>query len=78
MPGKTQTARLELKWGKLRLTSLGFETPKDKAPQSVTVTVAGRQIKATLQSQPGRTTLTLAEPVVAAEGQAIEVKIVLG
>ena len=68
-----QTCSLELKSGKLRLTTLALavQTP----PRSVTVSVAGRTVNATHQFENGRLAIALAEPVTISAGQKIEVKI---
>ncbi len=72
--GNTQTDRVEVKWGELRLKTLAFELPDGAKLGKTTVGFMGNQVKAEVQQEGRRVTLTLAVPAVVEHGQAIEVE----
>jgi len=65
------TAAVELKYGKLRLKTLSLAAPASKA----TVTLAGRDIPATLNKQENATLVTFANPMVLGAGEKLEVRL---
>ena len=71
--GKTQTNRIEVKYGRLRAKTLLFELPQDAGEPKVTVTAAGKNVAADAKQDGARVTLTLAKPVEVEGGEAIEV-----
>jgi len=73
--GATQTHRIEVRWGKLRLNTLALAVPDTiKAPKAV-VTAGGRPVTVSHATEDGRLNLKLAEQLVVAQGQALEVTI---
>ncbi|HUT94026.1 MAG TPA: GH116 family glycosyl hydrolase [Thermoguttaceae bacterium] len=73
--GKTQSNRIEVKWGQLRLKTLALELPEDALLAKASVLVAGRRVQADAKQEGRRVTLTLPKPVVLREGEAIEVEV---
>ena len=73
--GKTQTDRIEVRWGKLRLRTLAFAVPEELTPQTVAVTAGGRAVEATHTVKNGRLEIALARELVLAEGETIEVAV---
>lgn len=71
----TQTARIELKHGKLTLRTLAFELPEKAKLQRAAVTAAGQVVAAQAKQDGRRVLLTLAQPATVKETQAIEVQI---
>jgi uncharacterized protein (DUF608 family) len=66
-----QRSEVAVKWGRLRVKALAFVMTKK--PTSVAVRVGDKVIGASVSYQDGRATVTLAEDVVLAVGQVIEV-----
>jgi non-lysosomal glucosylceramidase len=75
-PGR-QVNRIEVHWGRLRVTSLGIELPDGAKLGDATVTVAGKPVPAAAKQEGCRATLTLAQPAVVAADQAVEVRVSL-
>ena len=73
--GKTQSNRIEVRWGRLRLKTLAVELPEGASLENATLLVAGRRVEADARQEGRRVTLTLPEPVVVREGEAIEVEV---
>ncbi|MHC4405503.1 MAG: GH116 family glycosyl hydrolase, partial [Planctomycetota bacterium] len=71
----TQSERLELKWGRLRLKSMAFDLPRDAQAASVRVSVAGTDVKTDHQMKSNRVVIRLAEPAEITAGQVIDVRI---
>ncbi len=71
--GNAQTARIEVRWGKLRLKSLALAVPDGL--KTTTVSLAGKPVKATAVVTDGRLMLTLSEEIVLNEGQALDVEV---
>jgi hypothetical protein len=70
----TQTGRIELRYGRLRLTELSFET--DRPAKKATVRLAGQALGvAELAVDGTRAVVKLAAPVTMTAGQALEVKL---
>jgi uncharacterized protein (DUF608 family) len=61
--GKTQTNRIEVKWGGLRLKTLAFELPPGAMLNTATVSVGAKQLPAKAVQAGQRVTLTLAKEV---------------
>jgi uncharacterized protein (DUF608 family) len=70
--GNTQTERIEVRSGRLRVKTLVFELPEGRAAAQVTVKANGRAVESTHALDGGRVTITLAAEVTITEGQSIE------
>jgi non-lysosomal glucosylceramidase len=73
--GLGQSHRLDLKWGKLRLSRLAFALPPNGKAAKVSAVAAGRAVEARLEVSGARATVTLANEVVLKPGQSLEVLI---
>jgi len=73
--GAALRARVELKWGRLRLRTLVLELPKGAKVAAVDVAAAGAPVRATHRDEDGRVTITLDAETVLAAGQSLEVTI---
>jgi len=73
--GNAQTHRIELRWGKLRLKTLAFAVPEALKSPKVSVTAAGKPVRATHTLDSGRLLISLAEQVTVGEGETMEVAI---
>ncbi len=62
--GKKQTNRLDLKWGRLRARTLGFELPEDARLTETAVTVAGRAVPAEAVQEDRQLIFKLEAPAV--------------
>ena len=71
--GKSQTNRIEVKYGRLRARTLVFEVGADMKSVRAAVTAAGRNVAADVKQDGTCVTLTLRRPVQVERGQAIEV-----
>jgi uncharacterized protein (DUF608 family) len=74
--GESRSAEIELKWGKLRLKTLGLALPAGAKPQTVAVTVDGRPQASAFTAAEGRLTITLNEAANLEPGQKLAVAIV--
>jgi non-lysosomal glucosylceramidase len=72
--GRTQTHRVEVKWGKLRLKTLALQLPEGAKLDQATVALMGHPVEAEAQQAGRRVTLTLAVPAVVEQGQALAVE----
>ncbi len=70
--GRTQTHRIDVRFGKLRVRALVFELPENATLGQATVSVAGRQVRPEATHDGRRVTLTLPEPATVIHGQRIE------
>ena len=70
--GKSQTNRIEVKYGRLRARTLVFEVGAAMKSVRAAVTAAGRKVAADVKQDGTCVTLTLAHPVEVERGQAIE------
>jgi uncharacterized protein (DUF608 family) len=68
-----QTQTIDVKSGRLRLSSLKFATADNTRPTAANVTAAGQSLTVAVESQPGRVRITLAEPVMIEAGQSMRV-----
>lgn len=68
-------ARIELKWGRLRVAELGFATIEGMKAHSVSVTVAGKTVAASFRQTGGRVTVAVADSVTVSAGESIGVLI---
>ncbi|HPD14815.1 MAG TPA: GH116 family glycosyl-hydrolase [Planctomycetota bacterium] len=66
-----QTARLEVRHGKLQVKSLVFELPEDARPSKLAVSLGDRPLEATHELAANRLTVTLPSRVSVAEGQTL-------
>ncbi|UCG47582.1 MAG: hypothetical protein JSU94_19115 [Phycisphaerales bacterium] len=73
----TQTETLELKHGRLRLNSLGFDLPDAAACSAVAATAAGKRLKTEYSVNGRRLTVVPNSPVHIKQGQSITVEITL-
>jgi uncharacterized protein (DUF608 family) len=71
--GRSQTDRIEIKWGKLRAQTLRFEVPENAGAVKAEVTAAGRKAAAQVRRDGAGVTLSLAEPVTVSRGEKVEV-----
>ena len=71
--GRKQTESIELRWGRLRLGTLSFETAEDANPSQLTVQVEGRSVRASLERQGRRAVVTFEEPLTLEAGQRLEI-----
>ena len=70
--GKTQTAAVELKWGKLRLKTVAL---RGGAVGRVAVTLAGQAVKAAHVLESGRLVVTLEADAVLKAGETLEIAV---
>jgi non-lysosomal glucosylceramidase len=73
---KTQTNRVEIKWGELRLKTLAFELPEGAKLDKATVAFMGSPVQAEAKQLGRRVNVALAVPAVVEQGQAIDVEMV--
>jgi len=62
--GNRQTEQIEVRYGKLRVSSLVFELPEGAKPTEVNVTLGGRRIAATHTTSGREIRINLKEPVI--------------
>jgi len=70
---RRQTARIEVRFGTVRVRTLVFEAPEGAQVAKAVVSVGGKAAKAEVHQEGRRVTLGLAEPAVAAIGRGIDV-----
>jgi hypothetical protein len=68
-----QTERIEVRCGKLELTSLVFELPEDITPSRVSLTLDDRPVQATHTLTDGRLEIHLASRTTVGEKQTLSV-----
>jgi hypothetical protein len=73
--GATQQHRIDLKWGRLRLRSLGFVVTDDNPATSLVVATAAKAVDARLTREGNRVEIRLAGDVVLVAGQALEITV---
>jgi uncharacterized protein (DUF608 family) len=73
--GKTQSDRIEVRWGKLRVKTLALSLPAGATAATVKLTAAGKDVPVTQTLKDGRLEITLGQEVALTEGQALEVTI---
>ena len=71
--GKSQSHRVELKYGSLRLRTLTFELPAGTKPTSVRVSLGERPIESSYKLEDSRLTITLAAEIELRAKQALVV-----
>jgi uncharacterized protein (DUF608 family) len=71
--GTTQTNRLELHWGKLRLQTLALELPRGANLQKTVVALAGQPVDVQAELSGRRVILRFHEPIVLNERESLEV-----
>ena len=69
---RSQTHRITVRFGKLRVRTLVFELPEGAEVGQATVSVAGKDVRAAAAQDGCRVTLTLPGPAVVTHGQAID------
>jgi hypothetical protein len=67
-----QTCEIEVRFGRLRVSSLAFETPR--APRHVVVEVGSRELQPNVHTSGSRVELSLAGPVTVPAGQTLSVR----
>ena len=70
-----QTCELEVRYGRLRVSTLAFETVRP--PRHAIVRTRNRELDATMHSSGSRVELSLAGPVTVAAGETLSVRFVL-
>ena len=74
--GRMQQARIELRWGRLRLRSLALAVPAEVERSRVTCRAAGRAVEnIAVETDGQRVVLRFAEDVVVSSGEVLEVLI---
>lgn len=73
--GHTQTEILDLKYGHLRLQTLGFDLPDKAGLTGVTVKVAGKKLNARYSTKGRRVMINPERSVEIKAGQSIEIKV---
>jgi len=71
--GGKQTHTIDVKSGRLRLSSLEFAMAENQRPTQATVTVAEQNLTVTVDFKSGRARIALADPVTIKTGQSIRV-----
>jgi non-lysosomal glucosylceramidase len=73
--GTSQTDRIEVRWGKLRLKMLAFEVGDDLKPREVTVKLDDKAIEASHAVVGRRVEITFPEEILVNEGESLTVVI---
>lgn len=74
--GKTQSARIELKHGKLKIKTLAFDVPVEWTANTLVVSVNGKQeIKNTFGQMKNRVTIQLNAPLELVAGQVLQINL---
>jgi hypothetical protein len=73
---ETQTSRIELAWGRVRLKTLAFEMPEYAKLKSAEVWLDDKPLKAEIEQDAQRVLVTLKEAVVMEADQLIEFRAV--
>jgi len=71
----SQSERIEVKWGRLRLRSLAFDLPAGATAGTVSASCAGRKLRADFRMEGSRVRITLRKAAIAEAGQALEIEI---
>jgi hypothetical protein len=70
-----QTQQIDVRSGKLRLTSLQFQLAQDVHPTAVTVRVGGKQVSAKFTARGPEVQVNLEQPVVIEAGNSLDIAI---
>ncbi|MBI3921952.1 MAG: hypothetical protein HY318_11095 [Armatimonadetes bacterium] len=73
--GNVQQHTIHLKWGRLRLRSLGLTLVGNAPARTVTVKFKGKVVQSRLSSEESRVTITLATDLILQAGDKVEVSI---
>ena len=73
--GDSQTERIELRCGRLRVGTLVFELPEQTRPGSVTVRTGEKNVPAKFTADGARLRITLQQPVTIEAGEVLEVTV---
>jgi non-lysosomal glucosylceramidase len=73
--GRTQRAKLDIHWGRLRLRSLALELSAGAHPAKVTVRLGDRTVAATHAVDAGRCIITLAAEITVPQAGSLDVRI---
>ena len=73
--GRTQTERLDVRYGKLRVRTLLFELPENAKPTKVSVAVGGRAIRSAHKLKDAALTISLPAEVTVGKGRAMTAEI---
>ena len=71
--GGSQSERIEIRWGKLRLKTLAFTVGETVATTKVVLTVRDKPIEAAFTATNGQVTITLHKELFLAENDGLEV-----
>lgn len=69
------SAGVDLKWGRLRVGSMGLELPDGMKPVQVTVTLDGKPVKSRMECNGSHFRLTLPEAITLLSGQAVRIEL---
>lgn len=71
--GNSQSSKVEVRWGRLRVRTLALAPPGDRAPRRVAAMVGGYGVNTTFTFGDGRVTIDFGREVLARAGESIEV-----
>lgn len=73
--GKTMSASLDVKFGRLKLKTLGLVPPGGSAPVKVEATLGGQYVPATLEMEPGKARIAFGEALTILPGESLLVNL---
>ncbi len=73
--GKKMTVSLDLKFGQIKIKTLGLVLPAGAKPRQIKATLGGQSVPATLQIQTGRVQVVFERPLTVTEGQMLVVNL---
>jgi len=73
--GNTQTARIEVRYGKLRVNELAFAVPDEAKATKVTIESAGKSLTASFESTENELQIKLASPATLETGGELAIRI---
>jgi len=76
--GKSQTDKIEVEWGKLRLKTLAFDLPEGKKAQKVTIKCASKKYNAGFEMRNNRIIIELQKSLDIQSGQILQTEILFG
>jgi hypothetical protein len=69
------TASLEVKFGRLKLRTLGLVPPEGSAPVKVAAMLGGQPVPATLEMESGKARIGFGEPLTMLAGDSLSVSL---
>jgi non-lysosomal glucosylceramidase len=73
--GKKMTVSLDLKFGQIKIKTLGLVLPAGAKPRQIKATLGGQSVPATLQIQTGRVQVVFERPLTVTDGQMLVVNL---